>query len=191
MHSHRLIPIVVAAGVAASASALSLAAAALVGAPSAAANRPSRVCKTSQLRLSGDRYVSPESGEHARQFVLANRSHHACKLRGFPGVSLYDRHGRRLPFRYRRGGQYVRARHPHRVLLHPGAHAYFLVAKYRCDAGTRRESREIRVYPPDGTSQLRRQLRRRAFFGFCRATHGPDERDPGNLVHLSPVTAKP
>lgn len=187
MHRHRLTPIVLAAGVAASASALTPAAAAPAGAPSAAGRRPSPVCKASQLRLSGDRYVSPETGENAREFVLANRSARACALRGFPGVSLYDRRGRRLPFRYERGGQYVRAVHPHRVLLHPGAHAYFLVAKYRCDAGMRRESAEIRVYPPEGTSQLRRH----AFFGFCRAFHGPDERDPGNLVHLSPVTAKP
>lgn len=107
-------------------------------------------CSTANLSLGFGQRVSPRTGEHGVTYTLTNRGNSACLLRGYPGVSLYDRKGRLLPFKYRWSGtQYVTHVPPSVVMLRPGARAYFLVAKYRCDVGDAMEATTIRVYPPN------------------------------------------
>jgi Domain of unknown function (DUF4232) len=80
--------------------------------------------------------VPSMTGEHAVLYTLANRGPAACTVLGYPQVTLYDPRGRVLRFRYADGGgAYVTARKPVRVVLAPGAMAYVLAAKYRCDLG--------------------------------------------------------
>ena len=93
-------------------------------------------CRTANLSLGlGDR-ISAATGEHGDVYILTNRGKTLCQLHGYPGISPYDSKHRVLPFRYIRGeGQWVTHAVPKMVVLHPGSHAFFFVAKYRCDVG--------------------------------------------------------
>ena len=102
------------------------------------------------------------------------------------GVSLYRRH-RLLPFKAVWGGRYGTGGKPRTVLLHTGERASFIVAKYRCDAGIAANATQVRVYPPNTTKQLRLRLRPEKAMSYCRAFHGPDRKDPGNTINISPV----
>ena len=146
-------------------------------------------CSTMNLSLGhGDKH-SEATGENAVLFILTNHGKFTCHLYGHPGVSLYDNKGRVMPFRYTWAGtQYVSQAPPKMVVLRPGARAYFLVAKYRCDIGLVMVAKTIRVYPPNTTQQL---VGNAAPFvdagGFWYCKGGP--KDPGQLVEVSPVRA--
>jgi hypothetical protein len=96
-----------------------------------------------------------------------------------------------LPFKYVRGGKtafYVTQASPKTVVLPPGGHAFFLVAKTDCTLGYVMFAAKIRVYPPNGT----RQLVGRAFLpvgastiAYCKG----GTKDPGQRVEISPVAA--
>ncbi|MGO9293811.1 MAG: DUF4232 domain-containing protein, partial [Streptosporangiaceae bacterium] len=102
-------------------------------------------CRAGSLVLRPGAGVVSMTGEHAVMYALANRGQ-ACALKGYPRVLLYDPAGRVLPFRYAYGGgAYVTAASPATVVLAPGASAYLLVAKYRCDLGIEDAAAEIRI----------------------------------------------
>lgn len=160
----------------------------LGGAPSEASTS-TPACSTMNLSLGfGDR-VSAMTGENATVFTLTNRGNSACHLYGHPGVSLYDNKGRVLPFRYTWAGtQYVAQTAPQIVVLRPGARAYFLVAKYRCDIGIAMVAKTIRVYPPNTTQQIVGNAAPSVDVGgffYCKG----GSKDPGQLVEVSPVRA--
>ena len=107
----------------------------------------------------------------------------------YPGISLYDSKHRIMPFRYvRGGGQWVTHAAPKMVTLHPGSHAFFFIAKYRCDLRIAMVAVTVRVYPPNGLRQ---------FIGPASGDAGVSDlayckggtNDPGNLVIISPVVA--
>jgi len=128
------------------------------------------------------------TGEHAVMYALTNRSRAACSVKGYPRIALSDAAGAVLPFRYSRGGgAYVTARKPAAVVLSPGASAYVLVAKYRCDAGIARKAATIRLaLPRRGAAFVGREAvgpGGSASLAYCRG----GRRDPGQAVTVSPM----
>jgi hypothetical protein len=146
-------------------------------------------CRTANLSLAlGDR-ISAATGEHGDVYILTNRGKILCQLHGYPGISLYDTKHRVLPFRYIRGeGQWVTHAVPKMVVLHPGSHAFFFVAKYRCDVGIAMVAATVRVSPPNGTRQLIGPASGDAGVSDLAYCTG-GRKDPGNLVYISPLVA--
>lgn len=137
-------------------------------------------CVSRGVALSLGPRVSPMTGEHAVLYELMNVSPRACVLDGYPRVTA-SHLGKRLPFVYRDGGgQYVTTRAPRRVTLRPGRHAYFLVARYRCDVGILSTATSVRVLLPATTrGAMTLPGRDASEFDYCRRS--PDDRaiDPG------------
>ena len=147
-------------------------------------------CDPSGLTLSLGPRVSPMTGEHADLFVLTNVSRRTCVLDGYPRVTLSN-DGKPLPFVYRAdGGPYVTRRAPRGVMLQPRRHAYFLVAKYRCDGGILSAATAIRVLLP-ATAAGAMTLREPGvgIFDYCKQYPGDQAIDPGNRVAVSPIAA--
>lgn len=157
--------------------------------PIAGASAAPPICSTRNLSLGRGENVSPQTGESGGVFTLRNHGKFACYLYGRPSVSLYDNNGRVLPFKYLWvGTQYLSQTPPAVVLLKPGARAYFLVAKYRCDIGDVTTAKTIRVYPPNATQQIfgsSAPFGLGGGFSYCKG----GAKDPGNRVEISPVRA--
>jgi hypothetical protein len=82
----------------------------------------------------------------------------------------------------------VTSRKPEPVVLAPGASAYVLVAKYRCDLGTAANSAVIRVAVPvarGGWFVGREALPLAGAAGLSYCLGG--QHDPGQVVTVSPV----
>ena len=146
-------------------------------------------CPARVLVLRPGTYVSPVTGEHAELYSLRNRGSAACTIAGYPRVVLYSSRGAVLPFHYvRGGGAYATPHKPATVVLGPGASAWVLVAKYRCDLG-------------EAGTAARIKLTLRAAHGVTfagRATVGGlgsedlsycrgEPHDPGQMVDISPI----
>ena len=146
-------------------------------------------CAARALVLRPGGFVVPMTGEHAVMFALTNRGPVTCTLSGYPQVVLYDAGGAALPFRYASGGgAYVTSRQPAPVALAPGASAYVLVAKYRCDLGIVRTATAIRLTLPGarGVSFAAREaVVSTGAMGLSYCRGGPH--DPGQVVAVSPV----
>jgi len=146
-------------------------------------------CPGRALVLHPGTYVSPMTGEHAVMYALTNRGPAACTLKGRPHVVLTDATGAVLPFRYAQGGgAYVTSASPVTVVLAPGASAYVLVAKYRCDLGIENNATSIRLTLPTthGAAFAWREavgISGSTGLSYCRG--GPH--DPGQLVAVSPA----
>jgi Protein of unknown function (DUF4232) len=84
------------------------------------------VCRTAQLHL---RMVQAEGamGHRYLTYAFGNRSAVACTMSGFPVVHLLDAHGGVLPTVLRH--TYVDTGPVRRVLLRPGASAFFTLAE--------------------------------------------------------------
>jgi uncharacterized protein DUF4232 len=157
--------------------------------PPAAARRARPPCQPRALDLGYGPALSPMTGEHGDFYALINRGARACTLAGYLDIRLYDANGAPLPFRYRHGhSPYVTAAAPVTVTLRPGASAWVLVAKYRCDVGTDRDARSIRITVPGAQHAV---LTGRASsrdvgvsaLSYCRG----GTNDPGQTVAVSPV----
>ena len=144
-------------------------------------------CRAGAIALGYGPRVSSQTGELATLYTLTNDGRAGCALSGYPGVALYTASGARLPFRYRRGGgQYVTSAPPPRVTLAPGAIAYVLVAKYRCDLGWRALPATVRLtLPGPRPTVVTRPLdpRRLPALPYCRGGPG----DPGQVISVSPI----
>ena len=153
--------------------------------PSAQAMR----CRAGVLDLRPGAYVSPMTGEHAVMYALTNRGSVTCTLDGYPQVALYSAQGIALPFRYTKGGgTYTTHNKPATVVLAPGASAYVLVAKYRCDLGTVRTAATIQLtVPAAGPIPFvgREAVGGSGSLGLSYCRGGPD--DPGQVVAVSPI----
>jgi hypothetical protein len=146
-------------------------------------------CQTANLSLGLGNRISPATGEGGDVYMLTNHGKTMCQLRGYPGISLYNIKHRILPFRYiRGGGQWVTHAVPKMVTLHPGSHAFFFIAKYRCDVGIAMVAVTVRVYPPNGTRQLIGPASGEAGVSHLAYCTG-GTKDPGNFVYVSPVVA--
>lgn len=146
-------------------------------------------CPAHALVLRPGAPVVPMTGEHAVLYTLANRGPAACTVHGYPQVTLYDARGRALPFRYAAGGgEYVTSRKPATVVLAPGATAYVLVAKYRCDLGIARNAATIALALPAAGGRVfeaREPVGVPGPPGLSYCDGGPH--DPGQLVTISPI----
>ena len=149
-------------------------------------------CVSGHLAVSLGPPVVPMTGEHADLFEVANRSSRPCVLDGYPRLSL-SHAGERVAFIYHNGGgMYVTRRRPRRITLAPGHHGYFLVAKYRCDAGDLYAATAIRVVlpaPPTRSTTLRLSEPGAGELDYCKRYPGDQAVDPGNRVNVSPVEA--
>jgi hypothetical protein len=134
------------------------------------------------------------TGEHGAYYALVNRGRTACILDGYARVALYDAQGTVLPFRYvHRTSSYVTRATPRAVLLRPGAAAYLLVAKYRCDLGVSRNAATMLLTLPgtSGTPGAAGAMAIRFASGlpgeldlsYCKG--GRD--DPGQVIGVSPI----
>ena len=146
-------------------------------------------CPARSLVLKPGTSVSPTTGEHAELYSLRNRGSTACTVAGYPRVVLYGNQGAALPFHYVRGGGVYATRHkPATVVLTPGASAWVLVAKYRCDLGEAGTAATIKL--------TLRAAHGVAFAGretvgglgsedlsYCRG----EPHDPGQTVEISPI----
>jgi uncharacterized protein DUF4232 len=154
---------------------------------------PAVRCAAQALVLRPGTYVSPMTGEHAAMYALTNRGSAACTVKGYPQVVLTDATGAVLPFRYANGGgAYVTSAKPATVVLAPGASAFVLVAKYRCDLGVQRDATAIRLTLPTahGTVFAGREpvgVSGSTGMSYCRG----GQHDPGQLVAVSPVEPTP
>jgi len=159
------------------------------GARSATAEAGVPQCAARALVLRPGAFVVPMTGEHAEIYALANRGPVTCTLSGYPQVVLYDAADAALPFRYvMGGGAYVTSRGPVTVVLIPGASAYVLVAKYRCDLGVAHNVTAIRLTLPTayGEAFAGREAVATAGAGglsYCRG----GQYNPGQVIAVSPV----
>jgi Domain of unknown function (DUF4232) len=148
--------------------------------------RPARMseCRAAALTWQPGGWVSPMTGEHAEFFGLVNRGRVACFVRGYPAAVLYDGAGRALPFRYGDGGgPYLTRKKPRPVPLKPGARAYVVIAKYRCDLGDLSSAKSIRLrLRLAGGTVVSRRL---GVLGESYCVGG--RHDPGQLVTISPL----
>jgi hypothetical protein len=160
-------------------------------APSVPSSAQAMRCGAGVLVLRPGAYVSPMTGEHAVMYALTNHGSVTCALDGYPQVVLYSARGVALPFRYAKGGgAYVTHNKPAPVVLAPGASAYVLVAKYRCDLGIVRTAVTVQLTLPAAGSTTFAGREAAGGSGsldlsYCRG--GPN--DPGQTVAISPIEA--
>lgn len=157
--------------------------------PQAAGQAGQTGCAAADLTWQPGTFVTPMTGEHAEEFGLVNHGTAACAVRGYPAAVLYDAAGTALPFRYADGGgMYVTASKPTAVTLKPGATAYVVIAKYRCDRGIKANATSIRLSLPLAggvavTRRLRLPVRGAPGMSYCVGGRA----DPGQRITLSPV----
>jgi hypothetical protein len=152
-----------------------------------------RRCPARALILRPGPQVSPMTGEHAVLYALRNRGSVSCTLDGYPQVVLYDAKGAALPLHYTKGGgEYVTSKKPATVIVAPGASAYVLIAKYRCDIGDVAGAAALRLTVPatDGVPFVGRDAAATSGVGalaYCLG--GPH--DLGQTVAVSPFEPTP
>jgi hypothetical protein len=145
-------------------------------------------CTSAQLSFAGPGYLSPQTGEHGFTITLTNVSPTSCQVHGYPSLRFYTSAGRLLTFGLRHKSEYFRTTTPRIVTLASHAHAYFVVAKYRCDLRNRYVSTFFYILPlytsgspwvghlsGNGVSQM----------DYCA---GPST-GPGQILNVSPVVA--
>lgn len=142
-------------------------------------------CDAHHLTLGPARSVSPATGEHARSFSLTYNGSRACTVSGYPTVTLLDAAGTALAFHYVHHDQYLRRVPPATLLLTRGQHAYFVIAKYRCDLGVVAVASRVAVHVGTNGSwtqpTLSERLTGQDALEYCRG--GPN--DPGQTVAVT------
>jgi hypothetical protein len=147
-------------------------------------------CTAAALSFTGPEAISPQAGGQEFLVVLTNVSSHSCQVHGFATVRFYTSAGRLLTFVDKHSSQYFHSPSPRLFNLAPHAHAYFEVAKSRCDTGNRYLSSFFYVLPPytagspwvghvspSGVSE----------FAYCKGS----SRGPGQVVGVSPIVSSP
>ncbi len=141
-------------------------------------------CTTAQIAVLPSTPEGGATGEVVELVVLRNRSSRSCTLDGYPRVLLYQG-TRRLGFAIRDGGGYATARAPRRLSLAPGADAFVLLAKFRCESFGAGEGRAtaIRIGLPSGdpTGEVSLPVREGPVLSYCGAAPGP-----GGELDVSP-----
>jgi hypothetical protein len=149
--------------------------------------KPSIECTASELSYTGPGFVSPTTGEDAFTITLTNVGTRLCQIHGYPIVHFYTSAGRLLTFAYRHTSLYFPRLQPRVVNLAPRAHAYFVVAKYRCDLGVRYASSFFYVLAPYTTGQpwVGHPAGGQGVMDYCKGSaHGP-----GQSLGISPIVA--
>jgi hypothetical protein len=139
-------------------------------------------CSPSQLRLYAGGQVSEQTEQHTLPLVLHNASATRCDLRAYPGVTLLDSRGVRLPFEYRRHrDQELTSAQPAVVALPPDGDGYMAINKNTCVAREREIAARIHVTLPNGHPPLALALSRYPILGYCGSG------DPGHIVDITPI----
>jgi hypothetical protein len=106
-----------------------------------------------------------------------------------PGTCEDAGHGFSLPVHYIHGhSQYVTNAPPGTVFLAPGASAYILVAKYRCDLGDDQDATTVRITipgPQPGAVTGRAVSNDAGISALTYCRGGPN--DPGQFIAVSPI----
>jgi len=145
-------------------------------------------CQPGSVRLSLGERMAGQTGEHAYVFALTNQSSSACTLDGYPNVTLSS-NGHGLRFAYRHGGPpYATTSKPGSVTLQPNGHAYFLLAKYRCDVKIQNTATTMYVahLGLGGIATLQLQPLHITDLDYFARYRGDSRVDPGNYVDISP-----
>lgn len=146
-------------------------------------------CPARALTVALGPQVVPFTGEQAIVIVIANKGQRSCLLDGYPAVVIRSRK-RALPFSYDDGGgPYLLPSAPKLLALHPGDHAAFVVAKYRCDAGELTTGTAIDIWLPGvpGSKTVSLSGEGVGMLALCRKFKAGGPPDPGNTIALSPV----
>jgi hypothetical protein len=145
-------------------------------------------CNATQLKFSRPGAVSAITGEEAFTITITNVSGRRCQLRGYPTVRFYTSAGRLLTFSYVHTSLYFKNQSPKLVNLAAHGHAYFIVAKYRCDLGQRYLSSFFYLLAP-GTSGAPTVEHvagdQPGVMPYCDGS----SRGPGQSLDISPVVA--
>jgi Protein of unknown function (DUF4232) len=145
-------------------------------------------CTAFQLAFSGPQPVSAQLGEDGFTITLTNVGTRSCQIHGYPTVRFYTNAGRLLTFSYSHASQYFHRRAPRLVTLAPRGHAYFLVAKYRCDLGNRYVSSFFYLFAPYTTASP--TVKHTSGIGpgvmdYCKGS----SRGPGQSLGITPIVA--
>lgn len=147
-------------------------------------------CKDGSLTLTFDpSIVFQATGDRGDAFRVTNHGMSACRLVGYPEVTLRDRRGALVPFHYTDGqSQYITGRRPQPVTLGARRWAYVGIAKYRCDQGSWVLVTTLTMTLPGQRAAVSVALARWALnLDYCQG--GPA--DPGNTVAISPIESTP
>jgi hypothetical protein len=150
--------------------------------------KSSTECTAAQLSFSGPGAVSAQLGEDGFTIALTNVSTRSCQIHGYPTVRFYTGAGRLLTFVYSHSSQYFRHRAPRLLTLAPRAHAYFLVAKYRCDLGDRYVSSFFYLIAPYTTGSPSVEHTSGVGPGvmdYCKGS----SRGPGQTLGITPIVS--
>jgi len=145
-------------------------------------------CRPGTLALGYGPQLIPMTQEHGDWYKLTNRGGSACRLAGYPAVTLYRQDGTRLRFHYTNGpSRFITSAPPHAVVIRPGASAWVLVAKNTCVLRSDRGAAVIRITLP-GQRPVSVSGRTAAGpAGVSNLDHCRDPRDPGQTVAVSPI----
>ncbi len=150
--------------------------------PAASASATQAYCRAAQLRVGLGPLVSEATQQNTVILDFRNTSSVTCDLRGYPGITLSERSGAVLPFRYHDGGdQMLTSQSPTLVRLAPGAVAYAAVNKNACVMYASRSAVGGEVTPPGSSQPFAFELPHYRMLDYCRAG------DPGHVVDVSPV----
>jgi hypothetical protein len=150
--------------------------------------KPSLECAATQLSFSRPSAVSAQLGEDGFTFTLTNVGTRSCQIRGYPTVRFYTSAGRLLTFGYSHDSQYFPHQAPRLVTLAPRAHAYFLVAKYRCDLGDRYVSSFFYLfapYSPGSPTVEHSGVRGPGVMDYCKGS----SRGPGQTIGITAIVS--
>jgi hypothetical protein len=137
-------------------------------------------CHAPQFTLVRDPLLSEATGQHSLVVRATNRGTHACRVRGFPTVTLEDRAGP-IPFVISHDGdQMVTNKPPVTVVVRPRHAAFVLLNNYRCDLGDRRTVNVVRIGVT--ASQMTALL----IIGRYRKLHWCGKGDAGSTLAVSP-----
>lgn len=155
-----------------------------------AAVAPVHACAPATLGIRQGPRLSPATGEHGLIITVTGVAPQPCTVTGYAAVEFVDAGGSRIGFSYLYGsGQYVTHRRPTPVTVGGDAAAYFLVAKYRCDAHAADAAAGMNVaLPGQGTTYSVPLRWAVGDISLCSGSRSPD---PGNSIEISPFEPSP
>jgi hypothetical protein len=128
--------------------------------------------------------------EHGDWYKLTNRGPSACRLDGYPAVTLYTAGGARLRFWYTHGpSRFITSARPHAVVVRPGASAWILIAKNSCVLRSGQGAAAIRITLPGPRHASVSERTAGSAAGASILDHCHDPHDPGETVAVSPIEA--
>jgi len=168
--------------------ALGMLASVLAGCGGGATGHGAGPCRPGALALGYGPPLVPMTEEHGDWYKLTNRGPSACRLDGYPAVTLYRKGGTRLRFHYSsKHSEFITSAPPHAVVVQPGASAWILVAKntyiLRSDGG----AAVIRITLPGQRHASLSGPSAGGPDGVSNLDHCRDPHDPGQTVAVSPI----